>query len=340
MTEEPSGIPSEPEATDVGFLVAPFPYFGGKSRVAPDIWSRFGDADNYVEPFCGSAAMLLGRPQPFGGVETINDKSAYVANFWRAAHADHEMLVDAGLDWPVNETDLEARHKWLVTAARKREHAERMRDDPDYYDARIAAYWCWGAACWIGAGWCSGEWNGRGGDNSGRGVNVKDETRGGQLPHLGAGRGECERRRVVLLAWIGALTDRLRNVRVCCGDWLRAVKSDTTTTKHGVTAVFLDPPYSAEAGRDDDIYEVESADVAHACREWAIERGRDPMMRIALCGYDGEYAMPDEWECFAWKAQGGYGVQNRDESSAGRVNRHRERIWFSPACRRERLLWE
>jgi site-specific DNA-adenine methylase len=27
---------------------------------------------NYIEPFCGSAAMLLARPHP-GQVETIND---------------------------------------------------------------------------------------------------------------------------------------------------------------------------------------------------------------------------------------------------------------------------
>jgi DNA adenine methylase len=37
-------------------------YFGGKSRVAPQVWERFGDVANYVEPFAGSLAVLLGRP--------------------------------------------------------------------------------------------------------------------------------------------------------------------------------------------------------------------------------------------------------------------------------------
>ena len=37
-------------------LRAPFPWFGGKRRVAPEVWERFGDVPNYVEPFFGSGA--------------------------------------------------------------------------------------------------------------------------------------------------------------------------------------------------------------------------------------------------------------------------------------------
>ena len=44
-------------------IKAPFPWFGGKSRVAPLVWERFGDVRNYVEPFMGSLAVLLGRPE-------------------------------------------------------------------------------------------------------------------------------------------------------------------------------------------------------------------------------------------------------------------------------------
>ena len=40
-------------------LAAPFPYFGGKRRAAPTIWREFGDPSGYVEPFAGSAAVLL-----------------------------------------------------------------------------------------------------------------------------------------------------------------------------------------------------------------------------------------------------------------------------------------
>ena len=44
-------------------LVAPFPWFGGKRTIASDVWKNFGEVRNYVEPFCGSAAMLLGAPE-------------------------------------------------------------------------------------------------------------------------------------------------------------------------------------------------------------------------------------------------------------------------------------
>ena len=66
----------------------------------------------------------------------------------------------------------------------------------------------------------------------------------------------------------------------------------------GLTGVFLDPPYAVE-DLAQDVYGEESRDVAHAVREWAIANGRQPDLRIALCGYDGEHAMPDSWDCVA-----------------------------------------
>jgi len=74
-------------------LKAPFPWFGGKRLVAPIVWKRFGSVVNYVEPFFGSGACLLGRPVPFDGPETINDLDGYVANFWRAVQADPEAVA-------------------------------------------------------------------------------------------------------------------------------------------------------------------------------------------------------------------------------------------------------
>lgn len=66
-------------------LKAPFPWFGGKSRVAAEVWTRFGaDVGNYVEPFFGSGAVLLARPGGPGNIETVNDLDGYIANFWRA----------------------------------------------------------------------------------------------------------------------------------------------------------------------------------------------------------------------------------------------------------------
>jgi DNA adenine methylase len=94
-------------------LKAPFPWFGGKSMVADVVWRAFGDVRNYVEPFFGSGAVLLGRPLPFEGIETVNDFDGLLANFWRAVKGDPE-AVAKWADWPVNENDLHARHSWLV----------------------------------------------------------------------------------------------------------------------------------------------------------------------------------------------------------------------------------
>lgn len=327
-------------------LQAPFPYFGGKSKVADIVWEHFGDVSNYVEPFFGSGAVLLRRPDWHENtMETVNDNDCYVANFWRAMQREPDTLADI-CDNPVNEADLEAWHKWLVTASRKASLELRCKSDPDYYDAKIAGRWCWGLCQWIGRGWCCGEWNGEGSDdNFGEGINVRDPDRGGKLPHLGD-NGRGVHRQLPHLGnngrgvhpcsnWFEALAERLRRVRVCCGDWERVTGPSVTFT-HGRTGVFLDPPYADTAGRDESIYKEESLSVAHDVREWAIEAGKNKLMRICLCGYEGEHEMPDDWQCVSWKAHGGYGVQN---GNGEYVNKFRERLWFSPACEKPRMLF-
>jgi len=135
-------------------LVPPYPYFGAKpDAIVEVIWRALGDVGNYVEPFFGSGRILLGRPAP-GKVETVNDLSGFVANFWRAVARDPE-AVAAAADWPVSEVCLHARHRWLMS--RVRVLAEKLEADPDYFDAKVAGWWAWGASSWIGAGWCTDE---------------------------------------------------------------------------------------------------------------------------------------------------------------------------------------
>ena len=299
-------------------LRSPYPWFGGKSKVSPIVWQRLGDVRNYVEPFFGSGAMLLGRPQPFTGVETVNDLDGFVPNFWRAiAAAPDEVARHA--DWPVSECDLHARHLWLANEGRA--HVERLKTDADYFDAKIAGWWVWGCCQWIGSGWCEHpEWQ--------------------QLPHLGnAGRGdsstESETPGILpvnadLLNYFHVLSERFRRVRVCCGDWSR-VCGPTPTVKQGLTGVFLDPPY-LQTERDGELYAVED-NVSAAVRTWCVANGHDARLRIVLCGYAGEGHDELEslgWDCVKWKARGGYGSQGN--GTDGRDNAKRERIWFSPHC--------
>ena len=70
-------------------LTAPFPYFGGKSRWAAEIWARFGRPDRYIEPFAGSLAALLACPHP-APMEIVCDLDGMICNFWRAVAADPE----------------------------------------------------------------------------------------------------------------------------------------------------------------------------------------------------------------------------------------------------------
>lgn len=131
-------------------LKAPFPWFGGKTLAAPLIWRAFGNTPNYVEPFAGSLATLLARPHA-PKVETVNDKDGFIANFWRAIKHDPE-AVARYCDEPVNEADLHAKHRWLVMKGVPL--LERLIDDPEWFDPKIAGWWCWGVCTWIGNGWC------------------------------------------------------------------------------------------------------------------------------------------------------------------------------------------
>lgn len=310
-------------------LKAPFPYFGGKSKVAHAVWQRFGNVDHYIEPFFGSGAVLLKRPKPFHGSETVNDLDGFISNVWRAIAHDPDAVAHHA-DWSVNETDLHARHAWLVQ--QRQSLTDQLHGNPDYFDAKIAGWWLWGISQWIGAGWCSGNgvWRlidgqlvkASGGDGISR-----------QMPHIshsgdGVHRTPITTSTAFIHDMITQLSERMRRVRVCCGDWQRIVSPCVMISHYHCAGIFLDPPYSTAANRTNKVYAQDDLDVAHDVREWAIENGDDPRLRIALCGYDGEHTMPDNWSVFQWSAHGGYG----NNGERGQRNKHRERIWFSPHC--------
>ena len=319
-----------------------YPYFGGKAPVAGIVWEALGDVVNYVEPCFGSGAVLFLRPGGPGHIETVNDADGLVANFWRAVQMAPDQVAYHA-DNPVNECDLHARHLWLI--GERERITERLMGDPEFCDPKAAGWWAWGMSCWIGSGWCSGTgpWTAEDGEmvlgNPGQGVNRKrphlrnpGQGVNRKRPHLG---NPGKERLAWLSAEIGRFATRLRNVRVCAGDWSR-VCGPSVTYRHGLTGVFLDPPYADTATRTDGLYSTDSLTVAHDVRAWAIEQGKNPLMRIVLAGYEGEHAMPDAWTVVEWQAAGGYGLIGDDEDGTGRANRRRERLWLSPHCVRAR----
>jgi len=312
-------------------LKAPFPYFGGKSLAAQEVWDALGDVKNYVEPFVGSAAMLLAAPKA-KRIETINDYDGMVANFWRAISHDPEAVAKY-TDWPVNEVDLFARHLWLVE--QKESMTKKLHTDPEWFDAKIAGYWCWGLCNWIGHGFCSGDgpW-GKDGDEiikiNGRGINK-------QIPHLGnAGQGINKQtdlsRKDFIFAWFDALYHRLRDVRVCCGDWKR-VLTDSVTTRHGLTGIFLDPPYTK--GNMDYGSGGMGLSISDDVRKWCIESGANSKLRIVLCGHAGEHdeLLSHGWTIRTWKARKGYAT-----TAEAVENSKSETLWCSPNCLSEDVL--
>jgi site-specific DNA-adenine methylase len=326
-------------------IKAPFPYFGGKSKIASEVWRRFGQPDHYIEPFCGSAAVLLARPLPISGTETINDINAWVTNAYRAIKADPEQVASYAA-WPVNELDLHARGDWLFHRSDVQAWIEQLRADPDYYDAKSAGWWIWGSSAWIG------DWQPRTNaivwrqrphlTDHGIGIHRKRP----HLMHRGKGihrsRPHLDRqgtgihfkpKRDNLIDYMHMLANRLRNVRICCGDWQR-VCTRAILAGFPRTALFLDPPYSQDL-RDPNLYSThDEHGLAEKVRIWCLqpEHGN---LRIALCGYEGEHQMPEDWECLAWKAQGGLANEGQNRNA----NRFKERIWFSPACLQQRRLF-
>jgi len=297
----------------------------------------------------------------------VNDKDGFVCNAWRSIAYAPEATAHYA-DWPINESDLHARHIWLVN--RRKSLSRRLEGDPMYFDSKVAGFWIWGMCSHIAAGFCSGEgpWKavvdetgelqlltdreeGEGVARSMPHLSTEGQCIGRSIVSLGPDRGVnrkfiqlgnngsgVNRKRVELhhgkgvhmgafdsnekmLGWFERLAERLRRVRVTCGDWTR-VLGPSVTTRHGITGMVLDPPYE----NYEEYYSVESS-VSADVRKWAIENGDEPLLRIALCGYEGEHEMPSSWECVKWKAQGGYGNQNPDNQ-----NRGLERIWFSPHC--------
>jgi hypothetical protein len=278
--------------------------------------------------------MLLAAPDG-RRVETINDADGFVSNFWRSIAKCPEDVAHYA-DWPINEVDLFARHSWLVRQTTTL--TERLHADPDWFDVKIAGYWVWGINSWIGHGWCEGvgPWVHDGekivnsrqlphlGD-AGQGINRK-------LPHLGnAGRGINKdsgtmTRRDFIFDWFGKLHDRMRDVRVTCGDWQRVVKN-SVTTRHGVTALFLDPPYT----KGDMQYAAGGmgTDIAMQVQAWCAENGNNKDLRIVLCGHVGEHdaLLQHGWHLRTWKAGGGYA-----QTEEAIQNRKDETLWCSPHC--------
>jgi DNA adenine methylase len=281
-------------------MKAPFPYPGGKGKgdVLALCWAAMGaDVPTYIEPFAGSLAMLLGRPNGAGKYEMIGDANGLLVNVWRsiryrpdktALHCDH----------PPTELGLRARSRLLVERAG--EIADGLASHPEWCDPKAAGWWIWCQSVSFAHDWLSQP----------RPPMAKPYRRGLLSPESDP----LERCR--------ALAERLRRVGMAHGDWSRLVTNSALGLHNtGTTpvAVFLDPPYPDEA-----IDYGAAPEVARDVELWCREHGDDPRLRLVLCGHVGDYELPG-WRAVNWGGSRGWGRARRGDN---------ECVWLSPHCRR------
>jgi DNA adenine methylase len=314
-------------------LRAPFPYYGSKVKAAQLIEALMGPINNLVIPFAGSLGELLGRSEP-AKVETVNDLDGFVVNAWRGLKYSPAAMAEL-CDHPVHEATMHSAHELLLAQADAL--LELLRSHPKAHDVELAAWWVWGASCWLGSGWC-------------RKPSEKVPRLGGQVdkPHLGLGvarpwvarphqgivrqlpmlsggagypaHGQgvhASHQRERLAEYFAALAERLRWVRITCGDWTRVV-TPAVTTQHGVTGISLDPTYEHK-DRSVRLYRHDDPDLSAEVRAFAIERGDDKLLRITLCGRGEEHdeTLEHGWSKHVWRERDG------------------ETIWASPHCLRQ-----
>jgi len=290
-------------------LKSPYSYFGSKRLVAPIIWQAFGKVSNYVEPFAGSLSVLLLNPNP-SKIETVNDIDHMIANFWRSISYNPEQTAFHA-DYPIHETELHSRHKWLVSMITD-EFKLKMDSDPDFYDTKMAGYWIYGMGASIGNNW----------------LNPKGLK---STPILSSAGGGIHGLSNNIMDWFKGLQERTKRVRVCCGDWKRIMSPSITYNNKGlspkdITAIFLDPPYNLN-GRDK-VYNNET-NVFSEVLQWCKDNQDNKKLRIAVCGYEGDFDLSEDWEKYSWATNGG--MANLGESR-GKENAKKEVIYFSPNC--------
>lgn len=290
-------------------LKPPFGYFGSKRAAATAVWAHLGDPAIYIEPFAGSIAVLLARPDE-PRMEVIADADPFLINFWRCLRStDGAAYLSEHRLGPISESEIEAWHRSLV--AQRATLADCLAADIEWHSPIVALRWWIGMSSWIGSGWCRSEHP----DNVSR-----------QRPHIdGTLKGAMSER--MCTALIAELQNRLRKVVMIGGDWQRCVTPGILNRfrpKRGAVGIFLDPPYTHATGRVAGLYGEDSA-LSEAVQDFAfLTASRN--VRIVVAGYENEYPglLAAGWVVQHWNRPSGY-VNN-----SGNDRRQADVLFLSP----------
>jgi len=241
-----------------------FGWYGGKFSHLDWLLPLLPEAHHYVEPFAGSAAVLLNR-EP-SSVETYNDLDGDVVNFFRVLRDHHEELVRAIGLTPFSREEY---HKAIYGEIESVSDVERARRF--YVRARQTRTGLAQTA------------------SLGRWANCKDTSRGGMSG--------------VVSRWLGGVAGleeiaaRLMRVQI----ENRPAVDIIGLYDAPQTLFYCDPPYLHSTRGDSKAYEFEMDDQAH--REFAAIASK-VRGKMAVSGYDhplmSELFPASKW----WKTMG------------------------------------
>lgn len=277
---------------------SPFPWFGGKQKLADEILSHFPPHLVYVEVFGGGASVLLSKSP--GALDVYNDRDESLVNFFRVLRDLPHQLV------PLLELTPYARAEW--------EHARASIDTEKDPVEKARLFYVIAAGSFAG-------FAARDNGSAGRGWG------GERLGRMHLSRAASTANRVDNI-W--RFVERLRLVQIECLEWRACLER----YDHVDCLFYLDPPYVPETRRsggyrhelttDDHAELVERVLVLKGC---AIVSGYDHPLYEALVS-DGGFVR-HEYGAWSTAARGEKG-QPRD--------RRTEVVWTSPQATRSTLF--
>lgn len=214
---------------------SPFPWFGGKQKLADEIIALFPAHAVYVEVFGGGASVLLSKPP--STLDVYNDRDEGLVNFFRCLRDEPGRLVplleltpysraewlEARQTWFAITDPVERARRWFVVASQSF-GAMTVRDKPPFRSGFRAP---------TGRGW--------GGERLGR-------------MHLNRAASTANR-----IDHVWRFVERMRLVQIEFLDW----RACLDRYDHEDALFYLDPPYVAATRRAGG-YEHELTDDDHA----------------------------------------------------------------------------
>lgn len=274
--------------------IAPFPWFGGKQRMAPRIIDLFPEHTTYVEVFGGAGAVILSKSPAV--LDVYNDRYDGLVNFFRVLRDRPDELV------PLLELTPYSRSEWETARATWRHTEDDVERARLFYVVASQSYGGFVASdgprdrCKAGRGW--------GGEKLGRVHASRPASNANRVDHI----------------W--RFVERLRTVQVDNLDW----RACLDRYDHADCLFYLDPPYVPATRR--------AGGYAHELTAEEHTELVDRVLELEGCaivsGYDHPIYAPlvdvggfAKYEFTVWSTAG--------QRQAGRSrDKRREIVWASP----------